>query len=1165
MSQLLTSSQLISAVLFVSSAVLWCIYEVIYSIQKRSHSARDNIEEQPLQAQEKESSRNNLFGVSETVFALRRWTVLGLLMGIMYLSEFHPLFPHGIKTYNHATLAVMILGFMVLGFIGMTRVRKEDTADEIEREKCNLLLNRDQTEEWKGWMQYIFLMYHYTHAEDIYGFVRMLVSCYVWMTGFGNYSFFYIYGDYSFARLWKVMWRLNFSVILLCMVMNNSYVLYYIVPLHTFYFVLVALTMYIQNKYNKNKWVPRAKIAILGLVIFFIWDVPGVFRSIITLFGWMNVSPNMHELHFRTYLDHYSALFGMIFAMNFPIMRKWLQIVNLRSKTDNKAWWYWATTITLCSLSLLLWFWYILASSTTKFVYNSLHPYFVTIPIAGYILLRNCTPMLRNRYSTVFRYLGKITLETYLLQHHLFLSTNAKKLLIIFPYNYAVNFLIIGAVFVAASHLLFKLTMDLRDVYSPEVKNKEPEEITRVNAITWSSTKMIIGNLCLLYVFISVLQLFFEHAWEIIATGVVGTVAYTLLVQSTTHYLLLGSDGNDALYAFWTKRYALFGVVSSVIVFVAKNFKWIITDGEVAKGYIGSDMFWGTFVLSLVASMLLLYDSYCGLLSETIKVLNFSGISFQEAYSMFQKKEELENDKPVETTFERHNRMRILSGLLFGVIAIGICVAGLYYKPTAAVQSPSPPIQNYISDIADAGKPDLADLAKCNQFASPDTVGVRLVFTRPELGVIKSGTYLHFYMRVDDSSDRVRYIAAKVLSDTVEHNVPFDSYDRCYHASIRVVESGNYTITGVFSSQRNDTDQTIERMGLRSDSPIEDLQSKRFEVVDQVSLFSEIERVQILPGVHSELGRKMSYGNLTFRWVNQEEAIKSLKEINLDTSKQRVYRDWIFNHYENNQVYLTDKYLLQHYSFYEMKRCLNRHYPKLGWYGDSNTRRLIMALLLEQFNSCDHADGACMFKVLNGDPKAILRNTISDGGGRVNNLRIGLAESYKPLKIPIKVDEVIADTTRKGAVIENKFLPGLPNLKTTPTINWEYVYDIPAFKDPQSVKLIIISAGNWDIAGTYRLWQLNIDKLSALLKEKFVDHGIPVVFLGPHDSEKGQQRMLEEYSRRKMVSVGVKYLDGLKLGLGRGRNNNIHMTHYPTDRLFIELQLLFNMICNDLE
>ena len=55
---------------------------------------------------------------------------------------------------------------------------------------CDDLLNRDQTEEWKGWMQFVFLLYHYYHAEEVYNSIRIMITCYVWMTGFGNFSFF---------------------------------------------------------------------------------------------------------------------------------------------------------------------------------------------------------------------------------------------------------------------------------------------------------------------------------------------------------------------------------------------------------------------------------------------------------------------------------------------------------------------------------------------------------------------------------------------------------------------------------------------------------------------------------------------------------------------------------------------------------------------------------------------------------------------------------------------------------------------------------------------------------------------------------------------------------------------------------------------------------------
>lgn len=53
----------------------------------------------------------------------------------------------------------------------------------------NEVLNRHQTEEWKGWMQIIFLLYHYMHATEVYNGIRVMITCYVWLTGFGKLSF----------------------------------------------------------------------------------------------------------------------------------------------------------------------------------------------------------------------------------------------------------------------------------------------------------------------------------------------------------------------------------------------------------------------------------------------------------------------------------------------------------------------------------------------------------------------------------------------------------------------------------------------------------------------------------------------------------------------------------------------------------------------------------------------------------------------------------------------------------------------------------------------------------------------------------------------------------------------------------------------------------------
>lgn len=47
-------------------------------------------------------------------------------------------------------------------------------------------------------------MYHYFAAKEIYNAIRVFIAAYVWMTGFGNFSYYYVRKDFSFARFAQV-------------------------------------------------------------------------------------------------------------------------------------------------------------------------------------------------------------------------------------------------------------------------------------------------------------------------------------------------------------------------------------------------------------------------------------------------------------------------------------------------------------------------------------------------------------------------------------------------------------------------------------------------------------------------------------------------------------------------------------------------------------------------------------------------------------------------------------------------------------------------------------------------------------------------------------------------------------------------------------------------
>ena len=48
--------------------------------------------------------------------------------------------------------------------------------------------------------QVLFLLYHYFEAKEVYNAIRVFIAGYVWMTGFGNFSYYYKTGDFAFPR-----------------------------------------------------------------------------------------------------------------------------------------------------------------------------------------------------------------------------------------------------------------------------------------------------------------------------------------------------------------------------------------------------------------------------------------------------------------------------------------------------------------------------------------------------------------------------------------------------------------------------------------------------------------------------------------------------------------------------------------------------------------------------------------------------------------------------------------------------------------------------------------------------------------------------------------------------------------------------------------------------
>lgn len=135
--------------------------------------------------------------------------------------------------------------------------------------------------------QVLFLLYHYFQTHQLYNAIRVFIAAYVWMTGFGNFAYYYKTNDFHLPRFFGMMWRLNFLVTFACLVLRNSYMLYYICPMHTLFTLMVYAALGIAKDHNKKDWVVWTKLGVCVVVVYVCWDVKPVFYALWSPWTWL--------------------------------------------------------------------------------------------------------------------------------------------------------------------------------------------------------------------------------------------------------------------------------------------------------------------------------------------------------------------------------------------------------------------------------------------------------------------------------------------------------------------------------------------------------------------------------------------------------------------------------------------------------------------------------------------------------------------------------------------------------------------------------------------------------------------------------------------------------------------------------------------------------------
>ena len=298
-------------------------------------------------------------------------------------------------------------------------------------------LSRHQTDEWKGWMQFIILIYHYTGASRtlwIYETVRLLVASYIFMTGFGHTVFFYKRSDYSLRRSAAVLIRLNMLSCLLPYVMKTDYLFYYFAPLISFWYLVIYLTMVVGHSRNRSLGFLIAKVLISAISTTGLIRVPGIFETFFqVLEKCCNIHWNVTEWRFRLQLDSYIVYTGMLCGTLFV---KYLDALHVDLPEDSALnrlirqvpWIFRFIWLPMALVTPPVF--YLFAHRTPdKYSYNAWLPYISTAPVLAFVTFRNISRHTRNFHSSVFAWIGRHSLETFTLQFHIWLAADTKGLL----------------------------------------------------------------------------------------------------------------------------------------------------------------------------------------------------------------------------------------------------------------------------------------------------------------------------------------------------------------------------------------------------------------------------------------------------------------------------------------------------------------------------------------------------------------------------------------------------------------------------------------------------------------------------------------------------------------------------------------------------------------